>query len=115
MYMSNAIVKKDVTPGIDQSFVANMDRGEFAMPYRDKDHFKLPKLMDTLNWIPEGLGREFRLQWTSNPPNLLESSEKSVSKSEKAEIAKKICEESDVTQSEAAEALGVSQSLIAQA
>lgn len=80
IYKSNAIVKKEVTPGIDQSFVANMERGEFAMPYKSKDHFELPKLISSLDWVPNGLGRELRLSWESNAPNLLgkENEEKKV-------------------------------------
>ena len=124
IYKSNAIVKKEITPGIDQSFVANMDRGEFAMPYKSKDHFELPNEMDELTWIPGVLGRELRCDWTSNPPNLLDKSSENEDEEadgrkkgniSRSKAAKNVYESSDMTMKEVAEIFDITTGAIANA
>lgn len=126
IYKSNALVKNDITPGIDQSFVSNMERGEFAMPYKSKDHFELPNEKESLGWIPEELGRELRLDWVSNPPNLLEKEEgkensgnsvdgRQKDNMSKSEAAKKVWEEvDDFTQKDAAKIFGITRNAISE-
>jgi len=105
VYMSNANVKKSITPEIDQSYVSRMDRGEFAMPPKDKDHFKMPKQPETLDFVPESETRELRLDWESDAPDLLRQNWRKVA-------AKKLNLEHGMNQNTVAEVLGVSQSQV---
>ena len=71
IYMSGANVKTDISPEVKQSVVSRLDRGDFVMPPKDKDHFKLPYVAEDLDWVPESNRRKFRLRWNSNAPDWL--------------------------------------------
>lgn len=109
IYMSNATVKKSISPSIDQDYINNLDRGEFAMPPKADDKFNMPKKPETLDWIPEDTGKEFRSSWTSNPPNLLEDEEDQKSEAEiKKELCKNLYEDTDLSQDDLANGLNMS-------
>lgn len=78
IYMTGANVKSDLTPEVKQEVVSRLDRGEFVMPPKDKDHFTLPKVAEDLEWIPESNKKKFRLKWNSNAPDWLGENKKDV-------------------------------------
>jgi len=63
-YMSGAIVKNELSPAVDQGIVNKLKRGSVVMPGPDKEHFKMPKIIDDIDWIPENVERRVRLKWS---------------------------------------------------
>lgn len=116
MYMSNAVVKKSVSPQIKQEIVGRLARGEFVMPPKDKDHFELPELASTLDWIPDNPHQKLRLDWEADIPDLLndeEDSDKSLGDVKK-EVAANLYrhDELDLTQQQVGNIVGLNRSTV---
>lgn len=62
-YMSGAIVKNELSPNVDQGIVNKLKRGSVVMPGPDKEHFKMPKIIDDIDWIPGEVERRVKLEW----------------------------------------------------
>jgi len=70
LYMSNSVVKRSVTPSIDQEEVTGLDRGEFVFA-GSQGSFGLPRMPESLSWVPEKPERLFNVDWTADIPDLL--------------------------------------------
>lgn len=75
LYMSGSVIKKQITPQVDQSIISKLNRGDFVMPPADKGHFNLPREANDLDWIPNNYYNELNLDWTSNCENYLDAEE----------------------------------------
>jgi len=93
-YMSNAVVKNNVTPSVDQADVNSLGRGEFIFPpKREPVTFALPYLADSLDWIPDRDSALLAVDWTADIPDLLSDGDNHdddttsrLSKSQKAKL-----------------------------
>lgn len=122
IYMSNSVVKKKVTPDVDQSIVSRLDRGEFVLPPADKGHFELPHMAESLDWIPKEYYHTLRLDWTSDCEDFLgineEEEEEQLSE---MDVKKKLAasmyrnEDFDFNYKEIASLLGIGKSTVGNA
>jgi len=115
LYMSNSVVKKNVTPSVDQEDVNALDRGQFIFPPKtDPISFALPYLADSLDWIPDRDSAFLNVDWSADIPNLLEEETDNGGMSDS--VAARIeYEFTDKTQKECAEKFGITSSAVAQA
>lgn len=123
IYMSNATVKKDISPEISQKKVNRFDRGEFVMPGFTWGDFELLRGPEVLPWMPGSDQRKFRVRWDADIPDLLdemtddddEVDEVDVDQARKVErkmFAHKIHNQAGVEQQDIAEALSLDPSTV---
>lgn len=116
LYMSNAVVQKQITPSVDQADVNALGRGEFIFPpKREPVNFALPYLADNLDWIPSRDSALLAADWSADIPNLLSEDEKDEDGKTLGEIGADLWEAGLGQQKEIADALGLEQATISQA
>jgi len=117
-YMSNSNVKNDIHSSVDQSKVNQLDRGQVIVPPMDRAKFLLAYESTDLDWVKDD--GVFNTSWNSDIPNLLENESEEDKMSEidvKKEIADSLynSDELDLSQTEVADMLGISQGAVSQA
>jgi len=117
-YMSNSNVKKDIHSSVSQSKVNGLDRGQVIVPPMDRARFLLAYESTDLDWVGED--GVFNTSWNADIPDLLGGGGEEDEKSEmdvKKELAGSLynSDDLDLSQSEVADLLGISQGAVSQA